>query len=90
MQDPTERIKFIIAAYNSGAGHILDAIALAEKYGKNPQEWDNNVSVTLQWKANPEYFNDEVCRNGYFRGSQTITYVKKVEDCFKYFSSNVK
>lgn len=90
VQDPTERIKFIIAAYNSGAGHILDAIALAEKYGKNPQEWDNNVSVTLQWKANPEYFNDEVCRNGYFRGSQTITYVKKVEDCFKYFSSNVK
>ena len=61
-----------------------------KKYGKNPQEWDNNVSVTLQWKANPEYFNDEVCRNGYFRGSQTITYVKKVEDCFKYFSSNVK
>ncbi|MBE6309516.1 MAG: transporter substrate-binding domain-containing protein [Bacteroidales bacterium] len=88
--DPAERIKFIIAAYNSGAGHILDAIALAEKYGKNPQKWENNVSVTLQWKSNPEYFNDVVCRNGYFRGSQTITYVKKVENCFNYFSSNIK
>ena len=90
VSDPAERTKFIIAAYNSGAGHILDAIALAEKYGKNPQVWDNNVCITLQWKANPEYFNDEVCRNGYFRGSQTITYVKKVEECFKYFSSKVK
>lgn len=90
ISDPKERVKFIIAAYNSGAGHVLDAIALAEKYGKNPQIWDNNVCVTLQWKANPEYFNDEVCRNGYFRGSQTITYVKKVEECYKYFSSKVK
>lgn len=88
--NPDERIKFIIAAYNSGAGHILDAIALANKYGKDPQKWENNVCVTLQWKANPEYFNDEVCRNGYFRGSQTITYVKKVEECFKYFSKNIK
>lgn len=88
--DKGERIKFIIAAYNSGAGHILDAIALAKKYGKDPQKWENNVSVTLQWKANPEYFNDEVCRSGYFRGSQTLVYVKKVEDCFNYFSSKIK
>lgn len=85
--DKAERIKFIIAAYNSGAGHILDAIALAKKYGKDPEKWENNVSITLQWKSNPDYFNDEVCRSGYFRGSQTITYVKKVEDCYNYFSS---
>ena len=88
--DEQERIKFIIAAYNSGAGHILDAIALAKKYGKDYTKWNDNVSITLQWKANPEYFNDEVCRSGYFRGSQTIAYVNKVEDCYKYFSSKIK
>lgn len=88
--DNKERIKFIIAAYNSGAGHILDAIALAKKHGKDPQKWDNNVSVTLKWKSNPEYFNDEVCKSGYFRGSQTIAYVNKVEDCYNYFSSKIK
>lgn len=90
ISDEKERIKFIIAAYNSGAGHILDAIALAKKYGKNPQKWVGNVSVTLQWKANPEYFNDEVCRSGYFRGSQTLIYVDKVEECYNYFSSKIK
>lgn len=88
--DNKERIKFIIAAYNSGAGHILDAIALAKKHGKDPQKWDNNVSVTLKWKSNPEYFNDDVCKSGYFRGSQTIAYVNKVEDCYNYFSSKIK
>ena len=30
-----ERNKFILAAYNSGTGHIIDAMALAEKYGAN-------------------------------------------------------
>lgn len=90
VSDPKERIKFVIAAYNSGAAHILDAIALAKKYGKNPEKWDNNVCVALQWKANPEYFNDEVCKAGYFRGSQTIVYVEKVEECYNYLSSKVK
>ncbi len=34
MPDDAERIKFILAAYNSGIAHIYDAIALAKKYGK--------------------------------------------------------
>ncbi len=85
-----ERIKFIIAAYNSGITHVLDAIALAEKYGKNPQKWEGQVSETLMWKSNPEYFNDEVCKAGYFRGSQTIAYVRKVEKYYNHFTKKVK
>lgn len=88
--DDNERIKFIIAAYNSGIAHILDAIALAKKYGKNPQKWNGNVSVALQWKANPEYFNDEVCKAGYFRGIETIAYVTKVEEFYNYFNQKIK
>lgn len=84
-----ERMKFILAAYNSGVGHVLDAIALAKKYGKNPQIWEGNVSETLRWKANPEYFNDEVCRAGYFRGSETIAYVEKVNKYYNYFKSKI-
>lgn len=76
--DTTERKKFIIAAYNSGIAHIYDAIALAEKYGKDPQVWNDNVSETLLLKAYPEYYNDSVCKYGYFRGQQTIEYVQNV------------
>lgn len=45
--DKNERIKFIIASYNSGPSHILDAMALAQKYGKNPYIWFDNVEVYL-------------------------------------------
>lgn len=85
-----ERMKFILGAYNSGIGHVLDAIALAQKYGKNPQKWNGNVSVALQWKSNPEYFNDEVCRAGYFRGIETVAYVNKVEKFYNYFKQHTK
>ena len=73
-----ERIKFILAAYNSGIAHIYDAIALARKFGKNPQIWNENVSEALLMKAYPEYYNDEVCKYGYFRGRQTVSYVSEV------------
>lgn len=76
--DPEERMKFNLAAYNAGVGHIYDAIALARKYGRNPQIWDGQVSVTLRMKDRPEYYNDSVCHFGYFRGRQTTAYVNKV------------
>lgn len=78
ISDPQERIKFILAAYNGGIGHVYDAMALAEKYGKNPYVWDGNVREFILLKSNPEYFNDEVCKFGYFKGRQTTTYVSEV------------
>lgn len=78
VKDPEERKKFIVAAYNSGLAHILDAIALAEKYGLNPQVWDKNVEEALMMKSKPEYYNDPVCKYGYFRGRQTFNYVIEV------------
>lgn len=76
--DEKERLKFVIGAYNSGIAHVYDAIALAKKYGKNPQVWDGNVAEAILMKSKPEYYNDEVCKYGYFRGRQTVTYVEQV------------
>ncbi len=81
--DTEERRKFVLAAYNSGIAHIYDAIALAKKYGKNPQVWSGNVEEALLMKANPEYYNDPVCKFGYFRGRQTTQYVIKVLDFYE-------
>ncbi len=85
--DTTERVKFILASYNAGAGHVLDAIELARKYEKEPEVWDGNVEETILWKQNPQFYNDSVCRFGYFRGKQTVAYVAKVEQQFLYYKN---
>ncbi|MDE6176716.1 MAG: transglycosylase SLT domain-containing protein, partial [Paramuribaculum sp.] len=88
--DPVERRKFIIAAYNSGIAHILDAIALAKVTGRDPQKWNGNVETALLLKSNPEYYNNPVVRYGYFRGRETTDYVRKVTDFYNRAIKSVK
>ena len=83
IENKEERIKFILAAYNSGPAHILDAMALARKYGKNPHIWFNHVEYFLVKKDEPEFYNDPVVKYGYFRGRETVKYVQNTLDTFK-------
>jgi membrane-bound lytic murein transglycosylase F len=76
--DEQERIKFILASYNIGYGHIVDAMNLAEKYGKDPAIWDNSVDEFLLMKSNPEYYLDPVVKYGYCRGIETYNFVSEV------------
>ncbi|MDE6480593.1 MAG: transglycosylase SLT domain-containing protein [Muribaculaceae bacterium] len=85
ISDPEERENFILASYNSGPGHVLDAIALAEKYGLDPQKWDDNVEAAAIMKSKPAYYRDPVVKNGYFRGKETINFVHKVQSAYSYF-----
>ena len=73
-----EKAKFVLAAYNSGPGHVFDARALAKKHGKNPDKWDDNVETFIKLKSEPDYYTDEVCRFGYCRGSETAAYVSTI------------
>ena len=73
-----ERTKFILAAYNCGVGHVLDAIRLAAKYGKDPTIWTDNVEYFIVNKSNPKYLHDPVNRNGYLRGNETYNFVNQV------------
>jgi len=80
-----ERINFALAAYNAGAGHVDDARRLAQKRGKDPNVWRDNVDEFVLYMSNPEYFNDPVVRNGYFRGGETYNYVNYIrKDWEKY------
>lgn len=90
VSDPEERKKFVIAAYNAGLAHILDAIALAKKYGMNPEVWDGNVANAVLMKSRPEYYNDPVCKFGYFRGRQTFEYVNQVYDFYNKAKKSIK
>jgi len=78
ISDSSERIKFVLASYNVGLGHVIDARSLAIKYDKDPDVWDNNVDFFLLNKSKPKYYNDDVVKYGYCRGEEPYNYVKKI------------
>jgi membrane-bound lytic murein transglycosylase F len=76
--DESERLKFIIASYNAGEGNIIDAMKLAEKHGRNPLKWDDNVAYFLLRKTDPVYYNDPVVQFGYCRGYESVNFVSDI------------
>jgi len=82
-----ERQKFILASYNSGPGHILDARRLAEKYDADPNVWDDNVEAWLLKKSESKYYRDPVVKNGYYRGRETVKFVKDVLARYEHYKN---
>jgi membrane-bound lytic murein transglycosylase F len=76
--DQEERLKFVLASYNVGHGHVKDAISLTSKYGKDSTLWDNNVAEYLLLKSKKKYYNDPVVNFGYCRGNEPVEYVKDI------------
>ncbi len=87
VENPEERIKFVLASYNVGLGHVLDAMNLAEKYGKDPLVWENNVDYYLLHKSEPKYFNDPVVKFGYCRGEEPYHYVTEILERYDHYKN---
>ena len=85
-----ERVNFVLGAYNSGIGHIYDAMALAKKYGYDPTQWYDNVEKYILLKSHEEYFTDSVCKFGYFRGNETYNFVRSINDLFRKYQELIK
>jgi membrane-bound lytic murein transglycosylase F len=87
--DENERVKFVLAAYNIGPGHIIDARNLARKNGADPNQWDDNVENYLLRKSDPAFYNDPVVKHGYCRGTETFRYVHEVLDRYEHYKNIV-
>ena len=88
--DANEQVKFVLAAYNAGVGHVTDAMALAEKYGHDKYRWEHHVAHYMLLKSHEEYYQDPVCKNGYFRGLETYKFVNEVVDRAKVYQEKVR
>jgi membrane-bound lytic murein transglycosylase F len=84
IKDEDERLKFILASYNCGAGHVEDAQRLAEKYGGNPQSWDD-VAYWLLQKSKVQYSEDPVVKFGFCRGIEPVMYVRSILERFEHY-----
>ena len=88
IDDPNERLKFILASYNTGAGHVEDAQRLAEANGSNPKRW-KDVSYWLLEKSKREIYTHPVVKYGYCRGIEPVTYVAIILDRFDHYKQFV-
>ena len=86
--DESERLKFILASYNTGAGHVEDAQRLTEKYGGDPQKWDD-VSYWLLQKSTQQYSSDPVVKFGFCRGLEPVNYVTNILERFDHYKQFV-
>ena len=81
-----DRVCFVLASYNAGHGHVLDAMRLAEKYGSDKHLWYGSVDKFLRLKNEPQYYNDTICHNGKFTGIETTLFVEKVQTKYDEYS----
>lgn len=82
IKDEDERIKFMLASYNCGPGHVLDAMRLAKADGCNPHIWYNSVDYYLSKLSQPEYYSRKEVKCGRFRANHTIRYINDVYNTF--------
>ncbi|MEA1875071.1 MAG: transporter substrate-binding domain-containing protein [Bacteroidota bacterium] len=76
--DSVQRIKFAMASYNCGYGHVLDAQALASYKGYDKDIWDNNVEEMILKLSYPKYYNHQAVKYGYVRGLEPYLYVQHI------------
>ncbi len=69
------RLKFALAAYNVGLGHIYDAQTLAIRQGLDENEW-SDLKKVLPLLAYKKYY--KTLKYGYARGIEPVKYVDAI------------
>lgn len=83
--DEENRIKFTLASFNCGYGHVRDAMRLAEANQLNPFKWKNNVDSMLLALRFPKNYNKDFIKYGYVRGSEPVNYVNQIFDRYQHY-----
>lgn len=89
IRDGEERIRFTLAAYNGGVGHVQDAQTLARKAGRNDHIW-KEVAPFILLLSQPQYYRDPDVLHGYMRGSETEAYVRLVEERWNQYRGSAR
>lgn len=74
-----DRSWFMLASYNIGLGHVLDARRLTESRGDDPDRWVD-VRQHLPLLTQPRHYRN--LRYGYARGPEAVKYVGNIRTYF--------
>ncbi len=78
-----QRVRFALAAYNAGIGHVQDARLLARSMGLDPNHWFGGVEKAMVLLDNPRYYR--AARHGFCRGQEPVTYVSRIQSKYDAF-----
>jgi membrane-bound lytic murein transglycosylase F len=87
IKSPSERLKFVLASYNCGPGHILDALCIARQIGKNDTIWDGHVAEALMLKSQRQYYAMSCVKHGYINGVGPVNFVNKILAIFEHYKT---
>lgn len=82
-----ERTKFVLASYNIGQGHIIDAQNLARELGMKDTIWDGNVAEALLMKQQEKYYTMSCVKHGYCNAREPFIFVQKIIGTYDLYRS---
>jgi len=82
--DSLERIRFTLAAYHAGNGHVTDARRLAMEMERDPNRWEGSLAEALPRLAQRRWYSD--LRHGYYRGDETVRYVEEIVNRYRMYT----
>lgn len=81
IEDLYERQNFILAAYNGGKGHVLDAMELAREDSVTALCFDS-IAPYILYLSEPKGYRQKVVKFGYMRGTETVGYVARIRKIY--------
>jgi len=82
-----DRIRFALASYNCGPGHVKDARLLAKEMGLNPDKWFGNVEKAMLLLSKAEIAKK--ARYGYCRCDEPVKYVSQIQSRYDTYAKLV-
>lgn len=77
ISDITHKTKFVLASYNAGPAHVLDARCVAAHFNEDNTNWDVVSKYLIKLKQ-PEIYSLECVKHGAYNGQAAVNYVKKI------------
>ena len=90
VEDSIQRIKFAMASYNCGYGHVTDAQKLAEKRDIDKNIWDDHINNIILELSYPKNYNDPVVEYGYVRGTEPYNYVSNIFERYDHYKKFIE
>jgi membrane-bound lytic murein transglycosylase F len=87
-QDPEiseqDRLRFALASYNCGPGHVADGRRLAADLKLDPTRWFGHVDKAMPLLAKRQFAR--TARHGYCRCSEPVKYVSEIQSRYESYS----